>query len=139
MNASQEPMWSIELRTRAIPIAIPTIRTVGADLAMRADFDLDSIDDVRLAVDEACTALVRLASRNAALNCTFAILVDRIELNAQVQTTDPAGLPPTNSFGWRVLQTLTDGVGAWFVPGAVGQPGKACIQLVKNAASAQAR
>ena len=139
MNASQEPMWSIALRTRAMPIAIATIRTVGADAAMRADFDLDWIDDLQSELPEPCPALVRLASRNAALNCTFAILVDRIELNAQVQTTDPAGLPPTNSFGWRVLQTLTDGVGAWFVPGAVGQPGKACIQLVKNAASAQAR
>lgn len=131
-SSDQAPLWSIVLRTEAIPVAIPTIRTVGADLAMRADFDLDSIDDIRMAVDEACATLVRLAAPEAALSCTFAILAERIELDAEVEAADPTAVPVTNSFSWRVLEMLTDEIRVQFVPGAEGRPGRVRIQLAKN-------
>ncbi len=113
----EEPVLSIELHTVAKPVAIPTIRTVAADLAARADFDLDSIDDLRMAVDDACAMLGRLAAVNATLSCRFIVWAERIEVAAEVDadySTDPL---PTGSFGWRVLESLADEVSGVFLPG----------------------
>ena len=51
-----------EVRTSATAALIPTIRAVASDLAARADFDLDAISDLRMAVDEACATLVNVAA-----------------------------------------------------------------------------
>ena len=138
-----EPVLSIELHTTASVIAIPTIRTVAADLAARADFDLDSIDDLRMAVDDACAMLVRIAAPNATLSCSFTVQAERIELAAEVDADDSAGPLPTRSFGWRVLESLADDVSAGYLPGAPspgapspgaqGHGGKVRITLTKAA------
>jgi len=52
---------TVEVRTSASAALIPTIRAVASDLAARADFDLDAISDLRMAVDEACATLVDVA------------------------------------------------------------------------------
>ena len=52
---------TVEVRTSATAALIPTIRAVVSDLAARADFDLDAISDLRMAVDEACATLVDAA------------------------------------------------------------------------------
>ncbi|HEX8759531.1 MAG TPA: ATP-binding protein [Pseudonocardiaceae bacterium] len=123
---------SIELRTTASAIAIPTIRTVAADLAARADFDLDSIDDLRMAVDDVCTMLVRIAARDAALTCSFTVRTNRIELTAEIDADALADPVPTKSFGWRVLEALADEVSVVHLPGGQGQGGKVCITLAKG-------
>lgn len=100
---------TVEIRTAARAALIPTVRAVASDLAARADFDLDSISDLRMAVDEACATLVGLAAPGSALRCTFDVHGERIEVAARVDTSAGAALP-TDSFGWRVLQTLADQV-----------------------------
>jgi serine/threonine-protein kinase RsbW len=127
---------SIELHTAATPVVIPTIRTVAADLAARADFDLDSIDDLRMAVDDVCALLVRIATLNATLSCTFTVRAEQIELAAEVDADDSADPLPTRSFGWRVLESLADEVSARFLPGAQGQRSRVRITLAKGALSA---
>lgn len=127
-----ESTLAIELYTTASPIAIPTIRTVAADLAARADFDLDSIDDLRMAVDDVCALLVRMAAVNATLSCRFTVRAARIELVAEVDADDLADPLPTRSFGWRVLESLTDQVSAECLPSAAGQGRRVCIFLVKD-------
>jgi serine/threonine-protein kinase RsbW len=127
---------SIELHTAATPVVIPTIRTVAADLAARADFDLDSIDDLRMAVDDVCALLVRIAALNATLSCTFTVRAEQIELAAEVDADDSADPLPTRSFGWRVLESLADEVSARFLPGAQGQRARVRITLAKGALTA---
>ncbi|MFP5022705.1 ATP-binding protein [Pseudonocardia phyllosphaerae] len=100
---------AVEIRTAARAALIPTVRAVASDLAARADFDLDAISDLRMAVDEACATLVGLATKDSRLSCTFDLHGDRIDVVAEVQTGPEAELP-TDSFGWRVLQTLADQV-----------------------------
>lgn len=139
-------MLLIELNTTASAMAIPTIRTVAADLAARADFDLDSIDDLRMAVDDVCAMLVRIAALHATLSCKFTVRADRIELAAAVDADGSVGLLPTRSFGWRVLESLADEVSASYLPGAPGSGVhgsgvqgsgvRACITLAKGAVTA---
>ena len=107
--ADQGTAPTVEIRTAARPALIPTVRAVASDLAARADFDLDAISDLRMAVDEACATLVGLAAPGSSLWCTFDVHGERIDVSAQVVTGGATELP-TDSFGWRVLQTLADQV-----------------------------
>jgi serine/threonine-protein kinase RsbW len=103
---------AIELRLAARLEHLPIIRSVAANLAIRADFDLDSIADLKLAVDEACSTLITRAAKDALLSCRFLVHPNEIRFSAAVLSpTDEA--PSRDSFGWRVLTTLTDQAESW--------------------------
>ena len=127
------PIGVTEVHTTASALAIPAIRAVAVDLAARVDFDLDSIDDLRMAVDDTCARLVRLAASNATLSCSFAVQLERIELTAEVEVEDMMDPLPRGSFGWWVLQCLADEVTALVLPDEPGHGGRVCIILIKNA------
>ncbi|GLZ55985.1 ATP-binding protein [Actinomycetospora sp. NBRC 106378] len=105
----EEPPEDVEVRVPATPRAVVTMRTVAADLAARAEFTLDAVADLRMAVDEACSSLVSLARPDTKLTCTFILDEERMTVTATVSTFGPERLP-TDSFGWRVLTTLADDV-----------------------------
>ncbi len=88
---------------------LPPLRLVAADLAARADFDLDTVEDLRLAVDEAASELVAVAAAGAALKCTFYLDTERMEVISSVPAK-PGSSVRQDSFGWRVLTMLVDEV-----------------------------
>jgi serine/threonine-protein kinase RsbW len=128
----QDGASSVEVRTSASASLIPTIRAVASDLAARADFDLDAISDLRMAVDEACATLVDIAAPKSTLLCTFLVRFDRIEVHAQVQAGADITVA-TDTFGWRVLQTLADDVTVQHVAGGDGMAPMVGIRLAKHA------
>jgi serine/threonine-protein kinase RsbW len=89
---------------------VSAVRALAADLAGRADFDLDGIDDLRLAVDEACSCLLRLADRAEPLRCSFQVTATEIEVRVRVAVGQPDSTLHTGGFGWRVLTCLVDKV-----------------------------
>jgi serine/threonine-protein kinase RsbW len=95
----------IEVRTAAIPEVVPTLRTIAADIAMRQDFDLDAIEDLRMAVDEACALLLPTAA-GSDLTCVFSATHGRIEVSVSVVADSPA-LTEDNALGWQLLTALT--------------------------------
>jgi serine/threonine-protein kinase RsbW len=123
---------TVEVRTSASAALIPTIRAVASDLAARADFDLDAISDLRMAVDEACATLVDVAAPTSWLRCTFLVRPERIEVHAQVQTKHADAVVSTDTFGWRVLQTLADEVTVHHDPGRDGVGPTVGIRLDKR-------
>jgi serine/threonine-protein kinase RsbW len=125
----------VEIRISARPALIPTIRAVASDLAGRADFDLDAISDLRMAVDEACTTLVALAATDGTLSCKFVLNHAQIEVTVSTATPAPGAEVRTDSFGWRVLQTLADEVTA--AHGIDGEPDAIAIRLTKRAGATQ--
>lgn len=103
----------VELRVRADPRQLPVLRAVAATIAMQENFDLDAVADIRLAMDEACTRLIMRAANDAILLCRFQH-IDRT-LRVAVSTTlgtETWGTenPGQRTFGWHVLNTLTDSV-----------------------------
>ncbi|MGH3760334.1 ATP-binding protein [Actinophytocola sp.] len=102
----------IELRLRAELSNLPIIRSLTSSIAMRADFDLDAIADLKLAVDEACSTLITRAAPDASLCCTFSVTKDEIRFLVSVHSVDES-TPSSDTFGWRVLTTLTDHTGCW--------------------------
>jgi serine/threonine-protein kinase RsbW len=127
-SSRQKPLMSIEVHTTANAIVIPTIRTVAADLAARADFDLDSIDDLRMAVDDVCAMLVRAAAPEGGLRATFTVLADRIEVAAEVDADHLVDPLPSGSFDRRVLESLVDEVGGLFLPSASNSAGELTLE-----------
>lgn len=99
----------IELRLGADLAHLPIVRSVVATIATRADFDLDAISDLRLAVDEACSTLITRAVEGSMMRCRFTISGDELRFTGTVRSASDAE-PSTKSFGWRVLTTLTDSV-----------------------------
>lgn len=82
------------------------LRTAAAGLAARLHFTLDEIEDLRIAVDEACAMLIRLATPAASLRCRFALTDDELGVEVAVPTTPDATLPAPSSFAWKVLTAL---------------------------------
>jgi serine/threonine-protein kinase RsbW len=135
LDGALDGVSTVEVRTTASAALIPTIRAVASDLAARADFDLDAISDLRMAVDEACATLVDVAAPTSSLTCVFHVRPERIEVHAEVQADKPDTTVSTDTFGWRVLQTLADEVEVRHEAGAEGSRPTLGIRLDKRAAS----
>jgi serine/threonine-protein kinase RsbW len=94
-------------------IAVP--RSVIGNLAARNDFTVDAIDDLRIAVDEACALLLPQAS-DGVLECVFAIEPPLLTVSTTA-TVPNDWTPDTSSFGWTVLSALVDSAVAETVNG----------------------
>jgi len=102
----------IELRLNADLVHLPLIRSVAGSIAIRADFDLDTVADLRLAVDEAASTLISRAIPGSTLVCRFAVSGSGLRFTGAA-VSDREETPSTTTFGWRVLTTLADSVRAW--------------------------
>ncbi|SCG53472.1 ATP-binding protein [Micromonospora coxensis] len=93
------------------------LRTATAGLAARLQFALDEIEDLRIAVDEACAMLLAIATRDAELECRFSVTEDALTVEVTVPTVRGATLPSESSFAWKVLTALTTAASANAVAG----------------------
>ena len=101
----------LELRVPTSATQLPAVRAMAGDLAMRMDFDLDAVEDLRLAVDEACATLSSVALGDSPLTVVFEAFREGLRIDAWVPTE--AGVDvPRDGFGWAVLHTLVDTVEA---------------------------
>jgi serine/threonine-protein kinase RsbW len=105
------------------------LRTATAGLAARLHFALDEIEDLRIAVDEACAMLLAVAKRNAELECRFAVTEDALTVEVTVPTMPGARLPAESSFAWKVLTALTTAASA------TAADGQATIALLTRRAA----
>ncbi|MFI6267013.1 ATP-binding protein [Micromonospora sp. NPDC051006] len=100
------------------------LRTATAGLAARLQFALDEIEDLRIAVDEACAMLLAIATRDAELECRFSVTEDALTVEVTVPTVRGAALPAESSFAWKVLTALTTAASA------TAADGRATISLL---------
>lgn len=89
---------------------LAVLRTATAGIAARLQYTLDEIEDLRIAVDEACAMLIPVAAPDSELSCEFEITKEALTVRVSVPTHGVATLPPAHSFAWRVLTTLADEV-----------------------------
>ena len=100
----------VELEVPASAAYIAVVRTAAAGLAARVDLTLDRIEDLRIAVDEACALLVAGTVDGAAtttLRCVFVLEEPSLTVEVSGPRTD---LPDRTAFAWSVLSALVDGV-----------------------------
>jgi serine/threonine-protein kinase RsbW len=101
--AASEDVVTIKLPAAGAYLSV--LRTATAGLAARLDFTLDEIEDLRIAVDEACAMLLSQAVPGADLECTFSLDGESMRVAVSVLTVD--GVEPSrDTFAWTVLSAL---------------------------------
>src|SRR5690242_3034223 len=100
---------SVELRVAAKLENLAVLRTLVAAVGTFEDLDFDAVADLRLAVDEACTRLIRSAVPDSALLLVVDPSDDAVVIHASTTCKSPDILAP-GSFSWHVLSSLTDEV-----------------------------
>jgi serine/threonine-protein kinase RsbW len=94
---------------------LSVLRTATAGLAARLDFTLDEIEDLRIAVDEACAMLLSQAVPGTNLECMFTLGQDTMTIAVSVPCLDPQQ-PASDTFAWTVLTALAGSVDAHVGP-----------------------
>ena len=97
---------AVELRVAAELGNLAVLRTLVGAVGTFSDIDFDAVADLRLAVDEACTRLIRSAIPGA----TLVVVVDPREDFVVVEASTECGTDDVvtpGSFSWHVLSSLT--------------------------------
>ncbi len=96
----------VVLTVPAESVYVSVIRTAAAGLGARLDFTLDDIEDLRIAVDEACALLLRQARAGSPLTVSFTLGERALRVRAAATCESPT-LPARDGFSWTVLAALT--------------------------------
>ena len=83
----------LELRVPTTATQLPAVRAMAGDLAIRMDYDLDAVEDLRLAVDEACATLTQIAAGDEPLTVIFETTRAGLHIEAWVPTAEGAEVP----------------------------------------------
>jgi len=108
-NQGQRGHRAVELHVAARLENLAVLRTLVGAIGTFEDLDFDAVADLRLAVDEVCTRLIRSATPDA----TLVVVVDPrddeliVEASAACDTHDVVA---PGSFSWHVLTSLADDV-----------------------------
>jgi serine/threonine-protein kinase RsbW len=105
---------------------LSVLRTATAGLAARLDFTLDEIEDLRIAVDEACAMLLPQAIPGTNLECAFDLGTEEMTITVSVVAAQPRR-PARDTFAWTVLSAL-----AGTVDSRVGPDDQVAIVLRKH-------
>jgi serine/threonine-protein kinase RsbW len=96
---------SVPARSEFVPVLRGLVSSVGA----RLDLPYEHIDELRMAVDEACALLLRLSSGDVLwlrLQPSGDSLIAEVGRDAAVSDWPPAGVE--ESWPWRVIAGLAD-------------------------------
>lgn len=95
----------VELRLPAENAYVSVLRMTTAGLAARLDFTLDDIEDLRMAVGEACALVLDGADPDGQLRVGFELGDGSMRVSVSADTSSGGG-PDTETFAWQVLSAL---------------------------------
>jgi serine/threonine-protein kinase RsbW len=122
----------VTVRLPAASAYLSVLRTATAGLAARLDFTLDEIEDLRIAVDEACAMLLVQAVPGTDLECEFELTGEAMRIAVSVLSVD-GQVPSRETFAWTVLSSL-----AGDVDSRVGADDRVTVVLQKRRGAAGA-
>jgi serine/threonine-protein kinase RsbW len=105
----------VGVRLPAASAYLSVLRSMTAGLAARLDFTLDEIEDLRIAVDEACAMVLPAAVPGAELDVEYELTPDALRVSVTVLTLDGVQ-PARDTFAWTVLSALAGNVEAYAGP-----------------------
>ena len=94
-----------ELRLPADTAQVAVLRMTTAGIAARLDFTLEDIEDLRMAVGEACALLLDGADPEGSLHAAYFLGAGTLRIEVSVDTLEIA-TGGEESFAWQVLSTL---------------------------------
>ena len=96
----------VELRLPVDTAYVSVLRATTVSLAARLDFTIDDIEDLRMAVGEACAIVLPRADDGADLTCRYFMSKGQLTIAVTVPCQDHAR-PDTGGFAWQMLNALT--------------------------------
>lgn len=112
---------AVELRVNARLENLAVMRTLVGAVGTFEDLDFDAVSDLRLAIDEACTWLIKSAASGATLVVVVDPSEDEVVVTASTVCAAVEVMSP-GSFSWHVLTSLTDEVATFDAE----EPGGGC-------------
>ena len=100
---------AVELRVTPRPESLAVVRMLVGAIATFEDLDVDRVADLRLAIDELCTQLIRASTPDATLTVVIDPHDDDVTIRASTACDSTDVLAP-GSFSWHVLTSLVDDV-----------------------------
>lgn len=102
-----------EVITVSVPATsgyVHVVRAVTASVAARLPIPFDGIEDLRLAVDEACAWLLGAGRSATTMTLRLRPLEDRLEVTVSLDAVERAWPPPDmeRRLPWRILSALVD-------------------------------
>lgn len=99
----------VELTVPAQSSYVSLVRSATSAICAQADFTLDALDDLRLAVGEACALVIGGAPAGAELRAQWQVHATVVDIEISCPTSSTTGVA-TNSFAWTVLTALVQHV-----------------------------
>ncbi|WP_084535379.1 hypothetical protein [Nocardia yamanashiensis] len=87
---------------------LPLLRSIAETVLLTADFGIDVVTDVRVALDEVITAMILSTTPDRRIDCEFGYGPDRADVTMSVVTLRDAF--ELNDFGRHLLSSLTDAI-----------------------------
>ncbi|TLF73295.1 ATP-binding protein [Nocardia cyriacigeorgica] len=104
-----DPTTTVGVRVPADLDQLLMLRALTETVSLIADFALDEVTDIRLALDEVATSLILDAVPGSELTCDFSYGDNRMTVAvASVAATESVG--EKHSFGWHIVRTLTESI-----------------------------
>jgi anti-sigma regulatory factor (Ser/Thr protein kinase) len=98
----------VKLTMPAVPQLLRVARLTAAGLAGRLGFNFDEIEDVKIAVDELCFALVGTKGRAGDLTVTYRLLADALEIEGTGSFDASAPKPVPSELSAQILAAVVD-------------------------------
>ena len=98
----------VELRVPADRAYASVLRTTTAGLAARLDFPIDDIEDLRIAVGEACSLLIGAGARKGTLTLTFGLDADAVGVTIVGAFDQPGVAGDDSGLSDQILDAVVD-------------------------------
>lgn len=98
----------IRLTMSATPHLLRVARLTAAGLASRLGFSFDQIEDVKIAVDELCFALVGTKGRDGSLTLVYRLQADRLVIEGTGEFPDAGAGLTASDLSTRILSAVVD-------------------------------
>src|SRR5690349_4769507 len=98
----------VRLAVPAVPELIRLVRVTATGLASRAGFSLDEVEDLRLAIDELCHAVVGAHGAPGRLDVSFVVSGPGLAVHGVIEDHGGAVIHPLSELSDHILGALVD-------------------------------
>lgn len=101
-----DPKIRVEIPASGAYLAVARAAATGLAAGLR--FTYEEIDDLRIAVDEACAQLLARRDGAQTLQVDYAVAGSALHVRVSTQGGDGGHPLPRDTFAWQILRALTD-------------------------------
>jgi serine/threonine-protein kinase RsbW len=101
---------TVHLEIPASGAYLAVVRAAATGLAAQLQFTYEEIDDLRIAVDEACTQLLARRGSATTLNVAYHLADAELRVDVSIEAADRGDPLARETFAWQILSAITDEV-----------------------------